>query len=67
MKITALIMFFTTNYCENIPQLCDTYDTSKPSYVYINISSNADSDIKNLKTSIYYIENDLDIVPNKPV
>jgi hypothetical protein len=61
LKTRMLLMFFVTNFCENIPQLCDTYDSSKPSYVYINLGENKDNKVTDeLKSIIYYLENDLE-------
>jgi hypothetical protein len=66
-KTALLLSFLTMTFCENIPQLCDTYDSSKPSYVYIYLGENKDNkDLKDLKSTIYYLENDLD-PPIKPL
>lgn len=48
-------LFVSFNACENVPQICDNYNSTLPSYVYVNLS-----DDKSILNKIYAIENNID-------
>lgn len=66
-QLEQIQLFVLFNICENVPQVCDNYKSSLPSYVYVNLldDPSMDSDLKEFGRNstlgkIYAIERNID-------